>query len=309
MAKITLSRLLKNGKEEEIGFGARYTGVNQRLINPDGSFNVERKGMRGWNPYQALVEMSWAQFFMWVVLYYTTANLLFACIYVALGTDQLSGVEETDIMMEFVSAFFFSVQTFTTVGYGAVSPRGVPANIVAAFGALFGLVSFSVITGLVYGRFSKPRAKILFSRHALIAPFKDGASFQFRIANRRRHKVINLRARMVFSWVEEGKRHYRALQPEFDNLSLFPLNWTIVHAIGPDSPLLGLTEADLEACHAEVIVMIEGYDESFSQTVYANNSYTWREILWNRKFKPMFYEGHRGQLILDLRLIDDSEAV
>ncbi|MBK7409591.1 MAG: transporter [Saprospirales bacterium] len=303
------SKLLK--EPEDLGFGTRLTESDERLINPDGSFNIDRIGLRSWTPYQSLVEMSWPKFFLVLLSFYSAVNFLFAFLYVLVGVENLAGAEDPALGMDLAEAFFFSVQTLTTVGYGAIHPLGLSANIVASLNALVGLMSFALMTGLFFARFAKPKAQVLFSSSALIAPYQDGWSFQFRIANKRNNQVINLRARMIMSWIEEkgGEkiRRYGQMDLELDQVSFFPLNWTIVHAINEGSPLNNRTQKDLERMNAEFLVLIEGYDETYAQMVHVNRSYSWRELQWHKRFKTMYHSSKGGRIVLDLSQIDELQ--
>ena len=185
-----------------------------------------------------------------------------------IGLEQLSGVVSGSFMDDFAHAFFFSVQTFTTVGYGSISPNGIIANMVATIDALVGLLSFALATGLFFARFSKPKAQFLFSDLAIIAPYRDGKSLQFRIANKRNNRIINLAANVNLTWISEQngvkKRHFARLPLEISQITLFPLNWTIVHAINENSPLYEKSEEDMRRMEIEILALIVGYDESFS---------------------------------------------
>ena len=309
------NRLLPGGRKkefEDLGFGTKITDSVDRLINQNGSFNIERRGAWAWTPYQSLVEMSWSQFLLLILVFYVSVNLFFAALHLLAGVEHISGIASGHWLEDLGGAFFFSVQTFTTVGYGAMSPIGFLSNVIAAFCALVGLISFALATGLVYARFSKPKAQILFSRKALIAPYNDGKSFQFRIVNRRSNKIINLTAKVTMTWVEHDRqgtrrRRFAGLPLERDQVFMFPLNWTLVHPIGSDSPFYDLSQKDLEVRHVEVIVLIEGYDETFAQTVHASSSYTWEEIFWNTRFKPMYFDDRDGKTVLELDRIDEVE--
>lgn len=301
----------KNGqKENDLGFGTGMTTSGQRLINRDGSFNIIRRGLVAWRPYQSLVEMPWAQFLAVVTLFYIVTNALFAAAFVFIGVESLSGVQASlTVWGDFASAFFFSVQTFTTVGYGAISPMSPGANLVASVVALVGLLSFALATGLLFARFSQPKASIFFSDKAVIRPYKDTPynSFQFQIVNRRNNRLINLLAKVTMSWVENlngGKaRRFAPLELEREQIFLFPLNWVIVHIINKDSPLWGKTEEEIRTMEPEFIILIQGYDETFAQDVHANCSYTCDEIFWNRRFERMYYPGRNGQTVLELERV------
>ena len=298
---------------QDPGFGTRITTSSDRLINKDGSYNILREGKQVWTAYQSLVEMSWSSFFSYVVIYYLGVNLLFGVGFVMIGVVKLSGVSPAGLWNDLSAAYFFSIQTFTTVGYGAVNPQGVGANLLASADALVGLISTALATGLFFARFSKAKAQLIFSKDALISPYRgtDQMSFQFRIANLRESRVINLRASVILSWVETtptgyATRRFFNLPLERDQVNLVPLNWTIVHLIDEQSPIRGWQPSDFTKNQAEVIIFIDGFDESFGQKVHVSSSYTCREIRWNARFLPMYYP-RNGKTVLDLDAIHESE--
>ena len=293
-----LNRSLRSNADEvpedmDFGFGdkvARNPGT--RLINNDGTFNVVRRGRSIFAPYQNLVEMGWGKFLLIMIVAYVLINVVFAVGFLLIGTDSLANVSQDDpFWYRFLGAFFFSVQTFTTVGYGSLAPVGIAANALSAFVALFGWVALAVATGLFYARFARPSRLIVFSEQALISSYKNGLkSLQFRIANKRDNHLINLHARVVLTWLDGGRRRFAPLELERDYVPLFPLNWTIVHPINESSPIYGWTSDDYCERRSELLIMIEGYDETFAQTIYVNNSYMHHELKWNARFQPMYIE-------------------
>ena len=202
---------------KELGFGSKVFAKGSRLINKDGSFNVYRKG-KNWstfNPYHWLINMHWAYFFLFVIVSYILINSLFSFLYLLVGVEYLTNYQGVDSFDAFLHAFYFSTQTLTTLGFGKISPVGNWTNIIASFEAMIGLLSFALATGILYGRFSKAKAKILFSENALIAPFQDIRGLMFRIANLRKNHLIELRAKLMYSYLEnqqgESKRIYTCL--------------------------------------------------------------------------------------------------
>jgi inward rectifier potassium channel len=277
------------------GLTQRYDGPLRRIINADGSFNVLRRGTnwRDIHPYLHLVSIPWAQFFGWILLAYVTVNSLFAAVYFTLGPGALAGKFDLDhASSRFLHCFFFSSQTLTTVGFGAISPASTAANVVAALEALVGLMSFAVATGLLFGRVSRPSARIGFSEKALIAPYQDGTSLQFRVVNRRANTLVEPAVTLMLMTVDRSdgqlRREFKLLKLERDRIMLFPLTWTIVHPIDAESPLFGKTAADLEAVQAELLVFAKAWDETFSQTVHQRFSYHYSEVVWDAKFTPAF---------------------
>jgi inward rectifier potassium channel len=301
-----------NREQFDPGITQSYTGELRRIINRDGSFNVRRKGLtlKDLHIYQLLLSLSWPAFMGLVLALFIIVNGLFAGLYIAAGLENLTGAQAPTRVESMLNAFFFSVQTLTTVGYGTISPRGIGANAIASVEAMLGVMGFAFAAGLLYGRFSRPSARILFSSKAIISPFRDGMSLQFRIANRRSNAIVNLEATVLLMTVEwEGgqqKRKYARLELERPTVYFLPLTWTIVHPIIDSSPLHGLTREKLAERSAELLVLITGFDDSFNQVVNARTSFRWDEIAWGARFVPAFHADNRGELVLDLDKIDDT---
>ena len=286
----------------------------RRVINKDGQFNVHRRGTtwRDFHPYLHLVNLSWPRFMSVLFLGYLVVNCLFALVYFSLGADQLSGSDNSTAWARFLSDFFFSAHTLSTVGYGNISPHGLTANFVAAFESLIGVLSFAVATGLLFGRVSRPSAKIGYSENMVIAPYQEGLSLQFRVVNRRANSLMELEAKVMLMTVDtsssDARRTYRLLTLERDKVLFLPLTWTIVHPIDRDSPLWGKQAEDLARMQTEVLILIKGYDDTFNQTVLSRYSYRHEEIVWNRKFGPAFTVTEEGDLELELRKVGQLTA-
>ncbi len=295
--------------DRDLGFGSLAFRSHYRLLNRDGSFNVRRLH-EGWLDkllgYHALVNLSWLQFFTLLGIWYMAINALFALGYLALGPGALQGSFDGAL---FWRAFFFSIHTFATVGYGNIVPISFLANALVALQTLFGLLSLAVATGLVFARFSRPNARVLYSDSALIAPYGELASFQFRIANGRRSQLLNVQALVVHSRFEMAGgvrvRRFYTLELERKFVAVFPANWTIVHPISQQSPLHGWTREQLLAAEAEFLVLLNAVDETYSQVVYSRSSYSADELEWGRKFAMMFFEEGR-QAVLDLNRLNDT---
>ncbi len=292
------------------GLTQKFTVPLRRAINKDGTFNVHRRGTswRDSNGYLVLINMHWAGFFACILGGYCVVNTLFALVYYALGPEQLhSSANATTNLAHFLNSFFFSAQTLTTVGYGSISPRGTPANVVAALEAMTGLMGFALATGLLFGRVSRPSARIGFSGNMVIAPYQDGTSLQFRIVNKRANNLMELEAKVMLMVVEGEpgnlKRDFIVLKLERPSVYFFPLTWTIVHPIDERSPLHGKTAADLERLQAEVLILIKGFDDTFSQTVHARYSYRYDEIKWGARFAPAFDVDEQGDIELEVNQV------
>jgi inward rectifier potassium channel len=296
------------------GLTQQYGGKISRTINKDGSFNVRRIGarLRDTNLYLFLVRIPWPGFFGLVLLAYIVANTLFAFAYCGLGVKHLHGADVSTPGRAFFSAFFFSTQTLTTVGYGAVSPNSLGTNMLAAFEALLGLLGIALATGLLVGRVSRPSARIVFSDALLIAPYDQGTALQFRIANRRTNSIMELEAKVMLMTVDETsnglKRDYTVLRLERSGIYFFPLTWTIVHPIDRRSPLWEKTAEDLERLQAEVLILIKGFDETFSQTVHARYSYRYDEVVWGATFAPAFHVSDEGDLVLEVDRVGEIRS-
>ncbi|HXD73249.1 MAG TPA: ion channel [Vicinamibacterales bacterium] len=309
----------EQARDRDLGFGAVVSRESrQRLLNRDGSFNVARYGLgffESFAPYHALLSMSWSAFLGAVVVTYFVLNFLFAMAYLACGPDALIGSGLGSMGGRFGQAFFFSVETFATIGYGQIAPNGVPANIVVTIEALVGLMYQALATGLLFARFTRPTAAVLFSRHAVIAPYNDGSALMFRMVNRRRNEIIQLEAQVLFSaMVADGRggatRKYTLLPLERNKVTFFPLSWTVVHPIDGASPLAGQTRESIAAAQGEILVLLSGTDEALEQTVHARSSYKAEEIVWNARFRSMFLETDaRSRVAVDITRVHEIERL
>ena len=200
------------------------------------------------------------------------------------------------------------------VGYGNIAPRGLGANTVTALEALTGVLGFAVATGLLFGRVSRPSARIGFSENVLVTPYQDTTSLQFRVVNRRQNSLMELEARVMLMTVEMqdgvGKRRYQLLRLEREKVIFFPLTWTVVHPIDENSPLFGFTADDMSRADAELYVLIIGFDEVYSSFVLRRTSYTYQEIQFDVKFVPMYRESEAGgTTILEMQKLNLIKAV
>ena len=296
------------------GIGEKFSRRTKRAINHDGTFNVRRRGgPHRHDPYQWLITMEWWPFIGVVVSFFALLNTVFAFAYLVLGLENLPGVAAPrGWWQDFLSALFFSIQTFTSVGYGHVYPGSNGTGFVSSMEALVGVLTFALATGLLYGRFSRPTARIHFSRTAIISRRPDGTpSLQFRIANQRANILIDLEARVLLKTIDPvtNNQKYAFLPLERDSVNFFPLSWTIVHDITPDSPLHTLSPADYERLDVEIIIQLRGYDDTFAQDVHARNSYTHDEIEWHRRFLRAFEVADDGVAVIDLDQLHQTETI
>lgn len=305
----------KVNPEDDLGFGTQPVMKNQPLLNRDGSVNVRRPRRSIFNTtdnYHILITMSWGKFWLLILSGYAIINIIFASIYMAIGVENLNGAEGHTFVEHYLDAIFFSAQTISTVGYGHISPRGITCNTVAALESMMGLLAFALATGLLYGRFSRPSAKIVYSSNIIIAPYQDGGKgLMFRLANQRRNLLIDLQAEVVFSYNEDvnGKpiRRFFPLVLERKRVSLLTISWTIVHPLDDHSPLKDMTREELIRTEASFSVLIKAFDDTFSQTVHSRAAYMHNDIVWGAKFRPTFERDPDGRLFLDIGRISQHE--
>ena len=318
MSNRTTSRINKEEEMRDLGFGAVVASESrQRLLNRDGSFNVARRGLSFWaslSLYHWLLTISWIKFLSLTAIFYILTNVVFAFAYLMCGPGALVNSAEIGITSEFQRAFFFSVETFATIGYGHVTPSGLAAHLIVTLESLVGLLVFALAAGLLFARFSRPIAQIIFSRNAVIAPYRGIKAFEFRITNARTNQIIELEAKVLFSQFEneDGRtvRKFYPLSLERDKVAFFPLSWTVVHPIDEASPLRSLTQEDLQRTSAEFLILLTGIDETFSQTVHSRSSYKAEEVIWNARFGNVFNTNPKtGTLTIDVRRIHSIEPV
>ena len=264
-------------------------------------------------PYHALLTTSWPRFFLVVAAGYFAANLVFAFAYLACGPDALEGARATTLLGRFEDAFFFSVQTLATIGYGRMSPAGRVPNLLVTVEALVGLMGFALATGLLFARFSRPTARIVFSDRAVVAPFRGGTALMFRLANERSSQLTEVSATVSVSRLEEtpdGRvRRFHELRLDRAKVVFLPLHWVVVHPIDETSPLFGVSADGFRRSEAEILILLSGIDETFSQTVHARSSYRAEEVVWGARFADMFLRTGDGLVGVDMRKLHDIEPV
>jgi len=225
-----------------------------------------------------------------------------------IGVEQMGNADMTSLTSRWISALGMSVQTLTTVGYGSLYPNSPATWILAAVEGVFGILGFSLISAVIYARFARPTTRIAYSDKALIAPFKEGWSLQLRLANRRSTLLIEIEARLMLVMADvddQGERlNYYNLKLQLDKVSFLPLSWTLVHPILPDSPLAGISNADLVQRRAEVILVLKGIDEGYMQQVITRHSFRFDEIVWGGRYVRAF-SSKDGTMRLDLNKLSD----
>ena len=299
-------RSRENEQLNDPGFGTKGNAHKVRLITKDGKFNTEKTGEQRLiilNIYHHLIDMSWWRFSALVLIAYLVINLFFTGCYALIGFEHIGGMMHQSFAGKFLEAFFFSTQSFTTVGYGRVNPIGTTANILASLESLTGLMFFALATGLIYGRFARPNAKLVFSKNAIVAPYQQINGVMLRLANARLNQLIEIEATVILSWIDKfsnNTRRFVTLDLERKTVTMLPSSWTLVHPITETSPFFNLNQEDLLESQAELMVSIKAYDESYSQTVYARCSYLAGEFIWGVKFAPLLGTSEKGKITMDM---------
>jgi inward rectifier potassium channel len=299
---------------QDLGLGRRISDQGLRMLHRDGTFNVERRGLpflRRFSTYHAMVRISWPRFYAIIVSAYLATNVLFAAAYLACGPEALEGTARPHLGSRAIDCFFFSVQTIATIGYGRISPVGLAANVLVAVEAFVGLLGFAMATALAFARFSQPQAKVLYSRKAVIAPYRGGSALEFRVINERDGQLIEVEAKVLFSRMEihEGRRvrRFYTLPLERSKVTFFPIQWVVVHPIDDASPLLGTTSESLAASQAEFLILLSGIDEAFAQAVHSRSSYRFDEIVVGGRFVDMYEPSEDGVVRVDVSRFHEVE--
>ena len=302
--------------DNETGLSTNSALSGGRYFNNNGNPNVQVKGMRFFerlNIYHALLSMPRWKFLLVIVIFFISINLVFASIYLLIGIEHLNGMIATNNAEKFGEAFFFSAQTFTTVGYGRISPIGFATSFTAALEALTGLLTFALATGLMYGRFARPRAYIRYSKNALYVPFRDGTALMFRLVPYTKNYLMNVEVKLTVAMrvMDEGALKTKFFTAALDISKAITLtsNWTLVHIINEESPLFGLTKEDIKNAELELLIFLQGFDESFSNTVISRSSYSYADIVYGAKFVPMYHPNEDNtSTILHLDKLDEYIA-
>ncbi len=303
-------------KVKDPGFGYRSSKNAKKIINDDGSSNVihvnRKSGMH--DLYSYLIEVSWWKFFLYVLMIYTLINIFFAILYNLIGIEQITP-STGNTLRDLLNGFFFSAQTITTVGYGGIAPQGLIANIIASFQAMIGLLGFSFITGLLYGRFSKPKAAIKFSKHLIVRDFKEHRAVMFRLMNSRKNMMIEPQVTVTLAVTEldekldNYRRNFYQLKLERDKIMYLPTIWTLVHELDEESPLAKYSNDELKNLDAELYILMQYHDEAFSQKLFKIYSYKFDQLQVDQKFMPSFAFNENGDTILDHDKLDRLESM
>ena len=302
----------------DLGFGRVVSSSRgRRLLNRDGTFNSLRIGL-GWLESQELYHLAlsatWPRFLGALSVVYLAVNVAFALLFLACGADALVGVAPRQMGGDFWRAFFFSVETFATIGYGEIAPVGVPAHLIMVLESLVALVMQALATGMVFARFARPTAALRFSREMVIAPFRGGRALMFRLVNSRPNEILDLNIRVIVSSLDGTTvgmgRHFDRLTLDRHQVEFLPLSWTLVHPITESSPLWGMDEATMRAREVEFLIIAAGLDDTFQQQVHTRTSYRCEEVVWGARFQNMFVPpGPDGRMAVDVRQLDAWERV
>ena len=302
----------------DTGFGNQPGQIGGRFMNKDGSFNLRKEGvsfLRRSSFYSYLLELSWLKFIGLILLFYLLVNMIFTVAYLVIGENQLQGLISTTFWGRIREVFYFSTQTFTTVGYGRINPVADSADFLASIQSMAGWLFFALVTGLLYGRFTRPQAFIDFSENALVSPYRNGKALMFRmVPYKNNHHLSDVKVviNLSFIAIENEKPEYKfyQLSLERSRVDMFSMNWTVVHPIDNDSPLLHFIEEDLKNSDVEVLVQVTGFNPVFSNVVMQRTSYTYKEIIWGAKFRPMYHESSDGTTtILELNKLNHFDKV
>ena len=291
--------------------GAAQTEADaKRFVGRDGDVNYVVVGESNdffRDLYHFLLVSSWPRLLGLLAAAYAGANCLFAIAYIL-----QSGSIENAQAGSFLDAFFFSVQTMATVGYGKMVPGTLYAEVLAASESFVGLLGLAVVTGLVFAKFSRPTARVLFSRVAVVTSRDGVPCLVFRLANQRQNQIVEAQMHVVLARNEttaegESLRRLTDLKMVRSRHALFVLSWTAIHEIVPGSPLYGETEESLRAAEAEIIVSVTGLDDVLSQNVHARHSYVVDEIVWGARFVDILFRLPDGRRAVDYAHFHDVE--
>ncbi len=299
-------------KIKDPGFGYKANQNAKNIINKDGTSNVvhinKKRSLD--DLYSYFIEISWPKFFLLILLVYTFINIIFGLIYTLIGIEEITK-STGHFFSDFLNGLFFSAQTLTTVGYGGIAPHGITSNIIAALEAMIGLLGFSFITGLLYGRFSKPKAAIKFSENIILREFQDKRAIMFRLINSRKTIMIEPEIKVTLSIIDEkeDERRFYKLKLQRSSIMYLPTVWTIVHIIDEESPLFSLSNEEIKALNAELYMLLQYHEESFAQDVYQIYSYSFSDLEVGVKFTPSYGFNEEGFTVLDHDKLSEVEKM
>ncbi len=305
---------LKTSEYKSSGFGSRTDNQPDRLINQDGSVNVKKTGLNFFDHFSIfhfLVTTNWTKFNLLVILSYLLLISFFGAIYYFAGIEKL-GITSEGFTTDLLNAIYFSSQTFSTVGYGRANPLAHETNLIAVAEMLIGMMYLALAAGLLFARFSRPVSKVVFSKKALIAPYRQGKGFMIRLSNAKTNILLEVEVKVLLVMVKEENgvrvRKFNDLPLEMSKINLLAMTWTVVHPIDESSPLYMIGKEQLDRSEAEFMVLIKGINDTLSQTIHSRTSYKSEEIEWDARFTPI-YKNHKGVSEVAIDKISDFEKV
>lgn len=301
-------------KVKDPGVGYKSNRNAQRII-VNGQSNIRHinKTKSVDDLYTYLIEIPWWLFLIFVFLGYIIINTFFALVYLGIGAHEFLSPTGS-VWRDFVQLFFFSAQTITTVGYGAIAPNGVLGGFVSSFEALIGLMSFSFITGLLYGRFSKPKSKVKFSKNLILRDFEDSRALMFRVMNQRTHMMIEPELDVVINITEkdeqgEFKRNFYELPLQRNKVMYLPTMWTVVHKIDDASPLSKYSTKEIANLEVEIYILFKYHEIAFNQQLYQLHSYDFSNLKIGHKYGMSYSFDKYGFTVLDHSKLNHTEKI
>jgi len=315
-AEVT-STTLAPSEQSDLGFGRVLSEqVHGRFLTHDGESRTHKYGLGAQYAerfYLNALGARWFVFLGWLLGSMLLINGIFALAYVALGQSALEGGEASQVADPFLRALSFSVAVFTTNGTGAMHPVGPTAHWLVVIESLVGPLSLLGAGGLLVARLTRPRMRLRFSESAIVAPYRDGRGLMFRFVNAQPGQLTDLQANVTLVRYEDVRgvreRRFHQLTLERNSVQFFPLHWTVVHPIRAGSPLLGVTPESLRASEAELLILVNAHEETFSTRVTARSSYSWDEVRWDVKFASIFTSAPDGAVAIDVERLDRTERL
>ena len=301
----------------DLGFGRVVAQqVRGRFLSHAGTPTSKKYGLgaqRAARFYLSALNTGWPSFFLWLIGILLLMNGCFALAYVSLGDGALQGLDALKIADPFLRAFSFSVGVFTTTGTAAMHASGPTANWLVVFESLIGPLTLVAASGLLIARLTRPRMNIRFSESAIVAPYEGGRGLMFRMVNVSPSELSDVQVRVNLALFEEidgrRERNFHQLALERNSVEFFTLHWTVVHPLTADSPLAGFTPEKLAAAEAEILVLANAHEETFSTRVTARTSYLWDEVRWDVKWASIFASGPEGILAIDVDRLNRTERL
>ncbi len=258
--------------------------------------------------YVRLLDVSWVNLIILIIILYFVTNLLFGFFYLETG-----GIENAR-PGSFMDAFFFSVQTLATIGFGKMAPVGMAANMLVTFEALLSFCFLALVTGLVFSKFSRPTSRVIFSNVAVICPYNGVPHLMLRLANERGNSIVDASANLSLLRIETSKegqkmRRFHDLKTVRHHVPILQLTWTVMHPIDEHSPLYNISPEKLRKDEVEIIISLTGIDETLSQTIHARYSYLAEEIICNATFEDIIRRTKENKVEINYNLFHKTKPI